>query len=57
MRLFRKKIFTSNEIEVFQIIAKGYRWFYVKLDIQEMENNVVVRTISKKYSKKDWRPF
>ena len=57
MRLFRKKIFTSNAIEVFQIIAKGYRWFYVKLDIQEMENNVVVRTISKKYSKKDWRPF
>lgn len=30
---------------------------HVKLDIQEMENNVVVRTISKKYSKKDWRPF
>lgn len=26
---------------------------YVKLDIQEMENNVVERTISKKYSKKD----
>ena len=26
---------------------------YVKLDIQEMENNVVVRTISKKYSKID----
>ena len=26
---------------------------HVKLDIQEMENNVVVRTISKKYSKKD----
>ena len=30
---------------------------YAKLDIQEMENNVVVRTISKKYSQKDWRPF
>lgn len=28
---------------------------YVKLDIQEMENNVVIRTISKKYSKKRLR--
>ena len=26
---------------------------HVKLDTQEMEHNVVVRTISKKYSKKD----
>ena len=25
---------------------------YVNLDIQEMENNVVVRTVSKKYGKK-----
>lgn len=38
---------------LFVKIPRALTRVYVKLDIQEMENNVVVRTISKKYSKKD----
>ena len=42
MRLFRKKIFTSNEIEVFQIIAKGYRWFFAKFPSHRVKNDNVM---------------